>query len=151
MRARLFLILVLLGLYSSGAVPQPKAAEANSAVFSSPINAACFQVSATVCRLHVDPFTIQIVPGNSLVAFQLRGNNSLLYDFRTDVSNPPLGSYSPSLVKLDFAAACGATYTVNLLARDSGDVNFLNAGQVEGLACPEGTYTINLPLIIRPH
>jgi hypothetical protein len=149
MRARLLLILVMLGLYSSGAVRQPEAAEATPAVFSSPINAACVKVTATVCKLHVDPFTIQIAPGNRLSAFQLRANNSLLYDFRTDVSNPPIGSYSPSLVKLDFAAACGATYTVNLLARDSGDANFLNAGQVEGIVCPVGTYTINLPLITR--
>lgn len=106
-------------------------------VFSSPINASCVRVSAYECRLQIDTFTIHVAPANRLQAFQLRANGSLLYDFRTDVSNPPGGDYSPSSVALDFAATCGTTYSVNLLARDSADSNFLNAGQVDGIVCPQ--------------
>jgi hypothetical protein len=154
MRKPHLLLLVFLALYSLGSKPQfptsPGVAEAAPAIFSSPINAACIRVSPTVCKLHVDPFMIQIAPGNQLAAFQLKANNSLLYDFRTDVSNPPSGDYTPSSVKLDFAASCGTTYTINLLARDSGDTDFLNAGQVEEISCPVGSYTIMLPLMVRP-
>ncbi len=110
-------------------------------VFSSPINVSCVRVSAYECRLQVDAFTIRVDPLNRLQAFQLRANNSLLYDFRTDVSNPPAGDYSPSSVALDFAATCGAAYTVNLLARDSADANFLNAGQAEEVVCPQAEPT----------
>jgi hypothetical protein len=158
MRTRYLLLLIVLGFYGlwsdSQLLSGPDAAEAAPEVFSSPINAACIRVSPTVCKLHVDPFTIQIAPANRLEAFQLRANSSLLYDFRSDVSNPPSGSYTPSSVKLDFAASCGITYTINLLARDSADTDFLNAGQVEEIICPVGlepidTYSINLPLMIR--
>lgn len=119
------------------------------AVYSSPINAGCVQVTPSVCRLHVDPFTIAVASPQRLVAFQLRANGALMYDFRTDLSNPPVGNYAPSEVALDFAATCGRTYTVNLLARDSGDLNFLNAGQAENVVCPVGRYSEYLPLIRR--
>lgn len=109
-------------------------------VFASPINAGCVKVTPLYCKIHVDPFTIQAGAGQRLVAFQLRANGELMYDYRTDVSNPPGGNYSPSLVKKDFAARCGRTYTINLLARDTGDSGFLNAGQVENVACPAGFY-----------
>lgn len=154
MRTRLLLLLIFVFLMNLGAAPPlalspPVLAPAAPQVFASPINAACFQVTPSVCKLHVDPFTIQIESSKSLAAFQLRANGSLLYDFRTDVSNPPSGNYTPSLVKLDFAAACGTTYTVNLLARDSGDPGFLNAGQAENIACPPATYIISLPVVVR--
>jgi len=110
-------------------------------VFSSPINASCVRVSAYECRLQVDAFTIHVASQNRLEAFQLRANGSLLYDFRTDTSNPPAGDYSPSSVALDFAATCGVTYTVSLLALDSGASGFLNAGQVEGIVCPQADPT----------
>lgn len=150
MRAQLPLVLLLLSLVLGLAgrpvmTPPPLAPQA----FASPINAACVQVTASVCKLHVDPFTLQIAPGQSLTAFQLRANGSPLYDFRTDVSNPPTSSYAPSLVRRDFAAHCGQTYTVNLLARDSGDSSFLNVGQAENITCPVGTYFQYLPLVNR--
>ncbi len=119
------------------------------AVLASPINAACLRVTPSTCKLHVDPFTITVAPAASLVAFQLQANGAPIYDFRSDVSNPPSGSYTPSLVKRDFAARCGQTYTLTLLARDSADPGLLNAGQVEGVACPQGTFTVYLPLTVR--
>ena len=75
-----------------------------------------------------------------------------LYNFRTDVSNPLPTSgttYSPSLVMQDFAAACGQTYTVNLLARDTGDAGFLNACQAEDIICPAATFTLFLPAVLH--
>jgi hypothetical protein len=87
----------------------------------------------------VDPFTVNIVPGRRLVALRLQANGKTIYDFRTDVSNPPPSSgstYSPSVVMQDFAAVCGETYTVNILGQDSGDPSFLNMGQFEEVVCP---------------
>ena len=49
----------------------------------------------------------------------------------------------------DFAATCGQTYTVNLLARDTGDPAFLNAGQAENITCPAATYTLFLPTVLH--
>jgi hypothetical protein len=134
------------------AVPAAGAAAAGAgepAVFASPINAGCVQVTPQICRLHVDPFTIAVAPSQRLGAFQLRANGELLYDFRTDVSNPPVGNYTPSSIALDFAAVCGRIYTINLLARDSGDTNFLNAGQDENVTCPVGSYPAYLPILRR--
>jgi hypothetical protein len=132
----------------------PRAAETPPApaapdVFASPINAGCVHVTPSTCRLHVDPFTIAVASGQHLVAFQLRANGALLYDFRTDVSNPPTGNYTPTLPKKDFAARCGSTYTVNLQARDLGDAGFLNTGQAQNIVCPVGTFTSYLPTISR--
>lgn len=145
------LILLVLGaILFRPAVPGAEAAPViDLQVFSSPINAACIQITPSECKLHFDPFTIQISPGARLEAFQLQANGKLLYDFRTDLSNPPLGSYTPSLVKLDYAATCGKTYTVNLLARDSGDSGFLNAGQAENIVCPQGIYDLHLPVMLK--
>jgi hypothetical protein len=108
-------------------------------VFSSPINGGCYIAGPDECRLHVDPFTVNIAPGARLVALQLQANGVTIYDFRTDISNPPPASgttYSPSLVMQDFAAVCGETYTMNILGRDSADANFLNMGQTATFTCP---------------
>lgn len=150
MRAQFPLALLLLSValgfaWRPAVTPPPLAPQ----VFASPINAACVQVKASVCKLHVDPFTIQVAPGQQLTAFQLRANGNLLYDFRTDVSNPPASAYTPSLVRRDFAARCGQTYTVDLLAQDSGDGSLLNAGRAENIACPVGTYFQYLPVVDR--
>jgi hypothetical protein len=156
MSNKLLLLLTCLSLLALSAilfrtgVPGAEAAPVTELqVFASPINAACVQATPSECKLHLDPFTIQLSPGASLEAFQLTANGKILYDFRTDLSNPPKGSYTPSLVKLDFAATCGRTYTVNLLARDSGDPGFLNAGQAENIVCPQGTYELHLPVMLK--
>jgi hypothetical protein len=151
MRPRPFLSFLLAGALSLGAASSQVRAPSPAVpgVLASPLHAACVRVEPSVCKLHVDPYTIQVAPGQRLLAFQLRANGSLLYDYRTDVSNPPSGSFSPSLVQLDFAATCGITYTVNLLARDTGDSALLNAGQAEGIACPVGAYDTFMPAVGR--
>ena len=107
-------------------------------VFASPINAGCYIAGADDCRIHVDPFTININEGAGarLVMFELYANGNLIYSFRTDVSNPPGTDYSPSPVALDFAATCGISYTVNLIGRDTLDANPLNMGQTAPFTCP---------------
>jgi hypothetical protein len=108
--------------------------------FASPINGGCYIAAPNVCKIHIDPFTININDGAGarLELFQLYANGSLIYDFRPDVSNPPAVDYSPSLVMQDFAARCGATYYVNMIAKDSTDANPLNYGQTAQFTCPAG-------------
>ena len=91
-----------------------------------------------MCKIHIDPFTININDGGGahLEKFTLYANGSPIYDFRTDVSNPPNVDYSPSLVIQDFAAQCGETYYVNMVAKDSTDANPLNYGQTKEFTCP---------------
>lgn len=108
-------------------------------VFASPINGGCYIAAPNDCRIHIDPFAINIATGKRLVSFRLQSNGATIYDFTTDVSNPPPTSgttYSPSLVMQDFAAVCGRTYQVNILGKDSGDANFLNMGQTAQFTCP---------------
>lgn len=127
--------LVWSSLASSGPVA-PEAPPAAPDVFASPINGGCYIAAPGDCRIHIDPLTIIIAPGQKLVRFTFFANGSPIYDFRTDVSNPPGSNYSPSLVMQDFAATCGETYTINMTAQDSGDPNPLNAGQIENVVCP---------------
>lgn len=124
--------LAAISLLRAGAPPVHAAPQ----VFVSPINGGCYIAAANVCKMHLDPFTINISPGVRLKQFTLYANGDPLYDFRTDVSNPPQGNYSPSLVSQDFAARCGVTYTVNIVGQDSSDANPLNMGQIEGIVCP---------------
>jgi hypothetical protein len=113
-------------------------AQAEPLGFASPINGGCYIAAPNVCKIHIDPFTININDGAGarLMLFQLYANGSLIYDFRTDVSNPPGADYSPSLVMQDFAAECGESYVVNMLAQDTSDANPLNYGQTTEFTCP---------------
>lgn len=106
--------------------------------FASPINGGCYIAAENSCKIHIDPFVININDGAGakLEQFTLYANGQPIYDFRTDVSNPPTADYSPSLVALDFAARCGITYTVNMVAKDTTDANPLNYGQTQPFACP---------------
>ena len=119
---------------------ETRRALAEPEVFSSPINGGCYVAAPDVCKIHMDPFTVNINDGagERLILFQLYANGNLIYDFRTDVSNPPAVDYSPSLVMQDFAATCGETYFVNMIAQDTGDTNPLNAGQTAQFTCPAG-------------
>lgn len=129
--------------------PQPTRAAPELTVYASPIQAGCYLATRSTCKIRVDPFTIYKSTGVGLVGFQLRANGNLIYDFKTDVSNPPAGNYTPSKVKLDFAATCGKTYTINLVARDTDNRDYLNLGQAENVVCPQGVHEAFLPLIIR--
>jgi len=106
--------------------------------FASPINGGCYVAAEGVCKIHIDPFTININEGAgaSLEFFTLYANGNPIYSFRTDISNPPRADYSPSLVMEDFAAECGQTYVVNLVAKDTSDANPLNYGQTGAFTCP---------------
>jgi len=120
------------------AAPDSLAAPNSPAGFASPINGGCYIAAPDVCKIHIDPFTININDGGGahLEKFTLYANGSPIYDFRTDVSNPPNVDYSPSLVMQDFAAQCGETYYVNMVAKDSTDANPLNYGQTKEFTCP---------------
>ncbi len=100
-------------------------ASASPEVFSSPINGGCYIAAPNQCRRHVDAFTINVnyAAGAKLVEFILHANGQPIYHFATDVSNPPIGNYTPSPVALDFAATCGETYYMNILGRDKADAN----------------------------
>jgi hypothetical protein len=63
----------------------------------------------------------------------------VIYDFRPDVSNPvpPLGdTYTPSLVAQDYAATCGASYSISLQGQDTADAGALNLGMTGQFTCP---------------
>lgn len=130
---------------------RPRATQAapELTVYTSPIQAGCYLATRSTCRIQMEPFTINKSGDAGLVGFQLKANGSLIYDFKTDMSNPPKRSFAPSAVKMGFAAACGKTYTISLGARDTDDPDYLILGQVEDVVCPQGVHEAFLPLITR--
>ena len=70
--------------------------ETAHAVFSSPINAGCYLSDQGKCRIHVDPFVINVNDGagRRLSRFQITVNSTVVYRFEVDVSNPPVGDYA---------------------------------------------------------
>lgn len=150
MTKRVFLSLTILGLLplllaliacsAQGRTVQRVSAAPN--VFSGPANGGCYLDTITTCRIHVDNWQpIVVDTGQKLAAFQLLAvpggsvDGSVVYDFRTDVSNPP-GSYLPSLVKKDFAAQCGVSYQLLLRAQDTGDLDYEEVGRTNEFQCP---------------
>ncbi len=107
-------------------------------MFASPIHAGCYIAAPGDCRIHVDQFTVNVDDGNGdkLAHFQITANGQVIYDFKPDQFNPPLGDYTPSMVMQDFAATCGTAYQVNLSCQDSGDPNLFNCGQTTQFTCP---------------
>jgi hypothetical protein len=140
------LVSLLVGVFVLSRSQPVKAASSNApSIFASPIQAGCYIAAPNDCRIHADPFTIDIASGQKLVFFQLvaiqigSGQQTVIYDFRTDQSNPApfIGStYSPSLVAQDFAASCGKSYQLSLQGRDSGDTNAFNLGLTNTFTCP---------------
>jgi hypothetical protein len=119
---------------------------AETDIYASGVQAGCYIAAANDCRIHTDPFTINIATSKKLTFFQLvaiqggTGAQTVIYDFHTDLSNPvPFGTattYTPSLVAQDFAASCGKSYTLSLQGRDSGDANAFNLGLTTSFTCP---------------
>lgn len=114
-------------------------------IYASPIQGGCYIADANECRLHVDPFTINLTTGAKLVFFQLitiesgTGIQRVIYDFRPDISNPvpPSGNtYTPSLVSQDFAATCGHQYEINLQGQDTSDPQTYSLGLTHIITCP---------------
>jgi|GEM_PF-1028607 hypothetical protein len=141
------------------AVGTPSAAVAAPGVpeiFVSPVHAGCYLAKLDRCKIHVEPFTINLASGQKLVLFRLvairssTGLQTTIYDFRPDQSNPVPYSgstFTPSPVAKDFAALCGESYQISLQGRDTGDTNLYNLGLTDQFTCPIGTYLNLLPLI----
>jgi hypothetical protein len=147
MKSRIVLLIgvlfVVIGAFAFFAHSKGAKAEVN--IFASPIQAGCYIAAPRDCRLHVDPFTINIASGEKLVLFKLvsiqvgPGTQRVIYDFRTDQSDPPPPSgttYTPSLVTQDFAATCGQQYMISLQGQDTGDTGIFNLGLTDAFTCP---------------
>lgn len=155
-----FMVALVIVVGALVAIPLINRAQVQGAtdIFASPVQAGCYIAAANDCRIHVDPFTINITSGKKLSFFHLvaiqggTGTQTVIYDFQTDQSNPAPSSgttYTPSMVAKDFAAACSTSYQIRLQGRDSGDANTLNLGATTTIACPIGTFTTRLPLVRR--
>jgi hypothetical protein len=152
MRKHVILMLavaVLVGLGAVAAIPLLNRTHVSGAteIFASPIQAGCYIAAANDCRIHADPFTINIASGQKLVFFQLvaiqsgTGAQTVIYDFHTDQSNPAPSSgttFAPSLVAQDFGASCGKSYLLSLQGKDSGDSSAFNLGLTSAFTCPSG-------------
>jgi len=154
-RALTLVILFVVSIVASG-LTQPPPARAEPQIYASPVHAGCYLEKIDRCKIHVEPFTINITSGEKLALFKLvtintgTGAQTLIYDFRPDQSNPVPSSgdtYTPSLVAKDFAATCSQTYMVSLQGQDTGDTAIFNLGLTEQFTCPKGTYRVNLPVI----
>jgi len=148
-------IVILLAIL---ALTQANAPAANAAptIFASPIHAGCYLARLNQCKIHVEPFTINIATGSklknfSLVAIRLPGNvQTRIYDWRPDQSNPAPASgttYTPSRVARDFAAGCGQSYEISLQGQDTLDSAALNLGLTGPFTCPAATYLEYVPRI----
>ena len=160
MTRKIFLILAGVAVWAvlslqPGPKP-PSVALAEPEIFASPIHAGCYLAKNNRCKIHVEPFTINLASGEKLVKFQLiaiqsgTGTQTMIYDFRPDQSNPvpTTGStFTPSLVAKDFAATCGKSYEISLQGQDTGDTNTFNLGLTGYFTCPTGTYTVFLPIV----
>jgi len=128
-------------------------------ILASPVHAGCYLAKRDQCKIHVEPFTINLAPATKLVLFRLvairigSGVQTTIYDFRPDQSNPVPSSgstFTPSLVKRDFAATCGYTYEISLQGRDTGDSGIYNLGLTGEFTCPIGSYPALMPIIENP-
>jgi hypothetical protein len=135
---------------------RPAAAQPVANIFASPVHAGCYLAKNDRCKIHVEPFTLNLATGQKLVQFQLvaaqmdTGVQRTIYDFRPDQSNPLPGSgttYTPSLVAKDFGATCSQSYTISLQGQATGDLNSINLGITTPFTCPKGDYIDYLPLI----
>ena len=158
----LLLLLGLLALRFAAGSPPALAATvmavppAAPEIFASPVHAGCYLAKADRCKIHVEPFTINIASGQKLALFRLvairssTGAQTIIYDWRPDLSNPVPASgttYTPSSVANDFAATCGESYEISLQGKDTGDASLFNLGLTDQFTCPTGTYRTLLPLI----
>ena len=139
----LLLILALPALLA-----QSPAAQAAPDIFASPVHAGCYLAKPDRCKIHVEPFTINVALNKKLVQFKLvairlPGNlQTTIYDWRPDQSNPAPASgttYTPSLVAQDYAATCGKGYEISLQGRDTGDTGLFNLGLTAQFTCPTGS------------
>lgn len=124
-------------------------ASAAPTVLAGSLQAGCYLITPTTCKLSVEPFRINIAPSERLVSYTITANDLLLYDFGASAANPVTGEYAFSATALDFAAQCGQTYTLELQAMDTGDLNFVTIGQTQPVPCPKATFLYYLPVTIH--
>lgn len=130
---------VLAAAIAAGAArgEEREAAVRSPLIFASPIHAGCKTFNARTCQIVIEPVNINIAPGQSLMAYRILVDGSVVYDWAADQSNPPGGpTYSPSRVAWGFGVKCGTTHTVNLQGRDSGDSGLLSLGLSGAITCP---------------
>lgn len=134
---------------------QAPAVQAVPDILASPLQAGCYLARRDRCKIHVEPFTINLSAGQKLVRFQLvaaragSGQSTVIYDWRPDVGNPPPlsgSAYNPSPVAKDFGVSCGGSYTLSLQGMDSGDGAMVNLGVTSQFTCPTGTFLSFLPV-----
>ncbi len=144
-----FILFVALGVFvlviGVAMAPRPQGAVPDS-IFASPVHASCYIAEPSDCRMHVEPFTIDMSSGSRieiirLVAIRMgNGVQTTIYDFRPDLSNPiPYGgatTYTPSLVSQDFAATCGQSYEISLQGKTNTDASIFNLGLTGAFTCP---------------
>jgi hypothetical protein len=115
------------------------------AIFASPVQAGCYIAAANDCRIHVDPFTVNIASGTKLAHVRLVAidqtsfTQTAVYDWQPDQSNPAPSTgttYSPSIPNLDLGVSCGKTFELSLQGRDTGDVSEFNLGLTSAFTCP---------------
>ncbi len=156
LRKTLLVVAVFIALYLGLSPVQPQSVLAEPDIYVSPVHAGCYLARNDICKIHVEPFTINLASGKKLVRFQLiatrisNHKQTVIYDFRPDTSNPlPVSgnSVTPSLVAKDFAAECSQTYSITLQGQDTGDTGLLNLGVTNQFTCPVGTYNVFLPVI----
>jgi hypothetical protein len=143
-RARLGRLDVLAAAVVAAAVPvgvargeEPAPAARTPLIFASPIHAGCKTFNARTCQIVIEPLDINIASGQSLTAYQVLVDLSVVYDWKADQSNPPGGPiYSPSRVAWGFGVRCGTTHTVQLYGRDTGDSGFFTLGSTSAITCP---------------
>ena len=150
MRTRILLVcglilLVVVVLVAMPALNRSSQVSASVDIFASPVHAGCYIAAVNDCRIHVEPFTINIAAASKLKNFSLvairfpGGAQTKIYDWRPDQSNPAPASgttYTPSLVAQDFAASCGKIYEISLQGQDTLDANALNLGLTSQFTCP---------------
>lgn len=133
-------LLLLTTLAVAQFLARDRTATAAPEVIAGGISGGCYIAAANSCKIHVDPFTVNLNDDQNyrLIEFQLVLNNDLIYHFTTSAnpSDRPIGDYTPSLVMQDFAATCGQTYVIKLMARDEGDANILEAARTGQFVCP---------------
>ena len=131
-------------------------AQAAPDIFVTPLHAGCYLAKAHLCKIHVEPYTLNVTAGTKLVQFQLNAIRSrdaaqiTIYDWRPDTGNPvPFSgtAYSPSAVAKDFAATCSEAYSVRLQGMDSGTPSLSVLGTSGLFTCPVGTYSLYMPSI----
>lgn len=88
------------------------------------------------CRVKVVPFGLVLAPGARLEQLSIELSGSTVYEFRTDVSNPPAVGYIPELPAAGFAAVCKSSYVATVRAKDTADPALQPIGESAPFVCP---------------